>query len=70
MFASPDELPCFEWGLLEGYTAPRFRMEDPFGVQGTKFSLEHDFGCGAIDMKPSISGRRMRSCMPIQEPKE
>lgn len=51
MFASPDELPCFEWGLLEGYTAPRFRMEDPFGVQGTKFSLEHDFGCGAIDYR-------------------
>lgn len=49
MFASVEDAPCFEWGLLEGYTAPRFRMEDPFGVQGTKMSLEHDFGCGAID---------------------
>lgn len=51
VFASVDEAPCFEWGLLEGYAAPRFRMEDPFGVQGTKFSLEHDFGCGAIDFR-------------------
>lgn len=51
VFASPAEVPCFEWGLLEGYSAPRFRMEEPFGVQGTKFSLEHDFGCGAIDFR-------------------
>lgn len=51
VFASPSDAPCFEWGLLEGYTAPRFRMEDPFGFQGTKFSLEHDFGCGAIDFR-------------------
>jgi len=49
MFAPIEDAPCFEWGLLDGYTAPRFRMEDPFGVQGTKMSLEHDFGCGAID---------------------
>lgn len=51
VFASPSDVPCFEWGLLDGYTAPRFRMEDPFGAQGTKFSLEHDFGCGAIDFR-------------------
>lgn len=51
VFASPSDAPCFEWGLLDGYTAPRFRMEDPFGVQGTMFSLEHDFGCGAIDFR-------------------
>ncbi|MDS9468610.1 Clp protease ClpP [Paracoccus sp. MBLB3053] len=51
VFASPASAPCFEWGLLDGYSAPRFRMEDPFGVQGTRFSLEHDFGCGAIDFR-------------------
>lgn len=49
VFASPDEAACFEWGLLEGYTAPRFRTDTPFGVQGVSMSLEHDFGCGAID---------------------
>lgn len=51
MFAAPSAAPVFEWGLLDGYTAPRLRMEDPFGVQGTKMSLEHDFGCGAIDFR-------------------
>lgn len=51
LFASPDEAPCFEWGLLEGYEAPRFRIEDVFGVQGTALTLEHDFGCGAIDFR-------------------
>lgn len=51
LFASPDDLPCFEWGLLEGYDAPRFRVEDIFGTQGTAMTLEHDFGCGAIDYR-------------------
>lgn len=51
VFASPDEAACFEWGLLEGYTAPRFRTDTPFGVQGVSMSLEHDFGCGAIDFR-------------------
>lgn len=51
LFASPQEVPNFEWGLLDGYTAPRFRTETPFGIQGVSFSLEHDFGCGAIDFR-------------------
>jgi hypothetical protein len=51
MFASPDVAPCFEWGLLEGYEAPRFRIEEIFGTQGTGMTLEHDFGCGAIDWR-------------------
>lgn len=51
LFASPEDAACFEWGLLEGYDAPRFRIEDVFGRQGTSLSLEHDFGCGAIDWR-------------------
>ena len=51
VFASPDEAACFEWGLLDGYTAPRFRIDNPFGIQGTSTTLEHDFGCGAIDFR-------------------
>lgn len=51
VFASPDEAAVFEWGLLEGYSAPRMRMETPFGVQGVSMSLEHDFGCGAVDYR-------------------
>ncbi len=51
IFAAPSVAPVFEYGFLEGYEAPRFRIEEPFGVQGTMLSLEHDFGCGAIDFR-------------------
>lgn len=51
IFADTGAVPCFEWGLLDGYTAPRFRIEEVFGRQGTQMSLEHDFGCGAIDYR-------------------
>lgn len=39
----------FMWGLLDGYSAPRMRMDEPFGTQGIHFSVEHDFGCGASE---------------------
>lgn len=51
LFASPEIAPVFEYGFLEGYEAPRFRIEDIFGTQGTSLTLEHDFGCGAIDWR-------------------
>jgi hypothetical protein len=51
LFASPDIAPCFEYGYLDGYEAPRFRIEELFGIQGTSLTLEHDFGCGAIDWR-------------------
>ena len=41
----------WQWGLLDGYTAPRMRTDEPFGQQGIAFSLEHDFGCGAVDFR-------------------
>lgn len=41
----------WQWGLLDGYTAPRIRVDEPFGMQGVAVSLEHDFGCGAIDFR-------------------
>lgn len=51
VFADPAAGANFEWGLLEGYAAPRFRIDEPFGRQGMSVSLEHDFGCGAIDFR-------------------
>jgi len=51
LFSDPSVGANFEWGLLEGYQAPRMRMDEPFGVQGMAVSLEHDFGCGAIDYR-------------------
>ena len=51
LFADPSAVANFEWGLLEGYTAPRLRTDEPFGTQGMRLSLEHDFGCGAINFR-------------------
>jgi len=41
----------WRWGYLDGYEAPRVRMEEPFGTQGFGMSVEHDFGCGAVDFR-------------------
>jgi hypothetical protein len=51
LFASPDDAPVYRWGLLDGYTAPRIRMDEPFGQQGIAMTVEHDFGVGAIDYR-------------------
>lgn len=39
------------WGLLDGFKAPRLKIEEVFGVQGVKVKLEHDFGVGARDYR-------------------
>lgn len=49
--ADPARVPCFIYGFLAGSGGPRTRTYEPFGVQGVKVSLEHDFGCGAIDYR-------------------
>jgi hypothetical protein len=51
LFANPGELPCFVYGFLAGAGGPRIRTDEPFGVQGVRVSLEHDFGVGAIDYR-------------------
>jgi hypothetical protein len=51
LFADPSELPNFVYGYLNGAAGPRMRTEEPFGHQGTSMTIEHDFGCGAIDFR-------------------
>ena len=53
LFADPTESQgaCFVYGFLSGREAPRMRQEEPFGQLGIKMSLEHFFGCGAIDFR-------------------
>jgi len=51
LFVEPARVPCFMYGFLNGSNGPRTRTFEPFGVQGVKISLEHDFGCGAIDYR-------------------
>src|SRR5438874_2927890 len=43
------------------------RPDDGHGARNEK---SYRFAGGAIEIKPSISGRRIRSCMPIQAPNE
>ena len=51
LFADPADLPNFVYGFLSGFEAPRMRMDEPFGQQGMAFSVEHDFGVGAVDFR-------------------
>ncbi|QIB38080.1 hypothetical protein G3A56_08840 [Rhizobium oryzihabitans] len=51
LFADPSTGSNYRWGYLEGYEAPRVRMDEPFGSQGFSMSVEHDFGCGATDFR-------------------
>lgn len=51
LFADPAEAAVYQWGFLDGYTAPRVRFDEPFGTQGIGMTVEHDFGCGAIDFR-------------------
>lgn len=51
LFADPQLGSNYRWGYLEGYEAPRVRIDNPFGRQGMAMSVEHDFGCGAVDFR-------------------
>lgn len=51
LYVDPSLGANWTWGLLDGFQAPRLRIEDVFGQQGVKVSLEHDFGCGAADFR-------------------
>lgn len=51
VFANPADVPNFIYGFLSGYEAPRLRMDEPFGYQGTALTIEHDFGVGAVDFR-------------------
>lgn len=51
LFADPEDVPVYQWGLLDGYEAPRVRFDEPFGTQGIAMTVEHDFGVGAVDFR-------------------
>lgn len=51
LYTAPSVRANFRWGLLSGYTAPRVRIDEPFGTQGAQMSVEHDFGCGGQDWR-------------------
>ncbi|MDN4984654.1 hypothetical protein QY049_15735 [Bradyrhizobium sp. WYCCWR 13022] len=49
--ADPARVPCFIYGFLNGASGPRTTVHSPFGTQGVRIALEHDFGVGAIDYR-------------------
>jgi hypothetical protein len=51
LFASPEDAAVYQWGYLDGYSAPRIRFDEPFGTQGIGMTVEHDFGVGAVDFR-------------------
>lgn len=51
LFANPEDVPVFMYGYLEGEAGPRMRMDEPFGQQGVGFTVELDFGVGAVDFR-------------------
>lgn len=51
LYADPRMGTNWTWGLLDGFQAPRLRIEEQFGQQGVKVQLEHDFGCAAQDFR-------------------
>ncbi len=51
ILADPARIANWQYGFLDGYTAPRIRTDNPFGMQGVAMSVEHDFGVGAIDYR-------------------
>lgn len=51
LFADPEDAAVYQWGYLDGYSAPRVRFDEPFGTQGIGMTVEHDFGVGAIDYR-------------------
>lgn len=51
LLTDPNVQAAFMYGYLQGDAGPRMRMDEPFGVQGVAYSVERDFGCGAIDKR-------------------
>jgi hypothetical protein len=51
LLTDPARFTNFMYGYLSGQSGPRLRMDEPFGVQGIRYSIEEDFGVGAIDFR-------------------
>lgn len=51
LFADPAAVPSFMYGYLQGEAGPRMRMDEPFGQQGIGYTVELDFGVGAVDFR-------------------
>lgn len=55
VIADPASVPCFIYGTVNGQ-GPRFEVRQGFEVEGVQVKAVHDFGCGAIDYRGTVSG--------------
>ncbi|HMO09368.1 MAG TPA: Clp protease ClpP [Paracoccaceae bacterium] len=51
MFAAPSARATFMYGYLQGEAGPRVRMDEPFGTLGMAWTIQEDFGFGAVDFR-------------------
>jgi ATP-dependent protease ClpP protease subunit len=51
LLTAPAVQAQFMYGFLAGDDGPRVRMDEPFGQQGVAYTVERDFGCGAVDFR-------------------
>ena len=55
VIADPMALPNYIYGTVDSQ-GPRFEVRQGFEVEGVQVKAVHDFGCGAIDYRGSVSG--------------
>lgn len=51
LFSDPMQGAAIVYGYLEGDTAPRIRVNDPFNVDGVEFQVRLDFHAAAVDYR-------------------
>lgn len=51
LFADPAVGAAIQYGYLEGDSAPRVRVNDPFNVDGVEFQVRLDFHAEAVDYR-------------------
>jgi HK97 family phage prohead protease len=51
LYASPSELPAFNYGYLADAPGPRVMTEEPFNTDGMAFRVTLDFYAGAVDYR-------------------
>lgn len=55
VIAAPSALPNYIYGTVDGQ-GPRFEVRQGFEIEGVQVKAVHDFGCGAIDYRGSVTG--------------
>lgn len=55
VLADPAIAPVFEVVFLEGQESPMIEVAEPFGYDGVKWQIKHDYGVGATDFRGGVT---------------